>query len=116
MTTQATMTEVLPATKSSDHNALSWTAGERKGTGSLTVHTARASCCYTVTEFDTDWGRGFHLAKLTPGSDAESEAYDVLVCRDPRQSRCDCKGFTYGRGKPCKHVAAALALIANGWV
>jgi hypothetical protein len=113
----ATLTEVLPATKSSEHNAMNWTPGEVPGRGSLTVHTARASCCYRVTEFGTDWGRAFRLVKDgTAGADATSESYDVLVCRDPRGHRCDCKGFIYGRGKPCKHIAAALALIANGWV
>jgi hypothetical protein len=112
-----TFTEVLPATKSSQHNALNWTPDAMPGRGVLVVHTARASVCYRVVEFATDWGRGFRLVKDgTPGTDAESEAYDVLVCHDPRQHRCDCKGFTYGRGKPCKHITAALAVIENGWL
>jgi hypothetical protein len=125
-----TFTEVLPATKSSENNAMQWTPGEVPGTGTLVVHTQRASVCYRVTEFATDWGRGFHLTKDgTPGSDAASESYDVLVCRDPLPDcgpaaggshreghRCDCKGFTFGRGKPCKHITAALALLANEWL
>lgn len=112
-----TYTEVLPKTKSSPHNGILWTPGEVPGTGLLVVHTARASVSYRVTEFATDWGRGFHMAKDgTPGSDAQSEAYDVLVCSDPRGHRCDCKGFTFGHGKPCKHIAAALALIENAWI
>jgi hypothetical protein len=94
-------TEVLPGTKSSANNALQWTPGEVAGAGLLVVHTARASVCYRVTEFATDWGRGFHLAKDgTPGSDTTSESYDVLCTADPRGRRCDCKGFTFGRGKP----------------
>ncbi len=110
-------TEVLPATKSSEHNAMRWTPDAVPGRGTLVVDTARASCCYRVTEFATDWGRGFRLVKDgTAGTDATSESYDVLVCRDPRGHRCDCKGFTYGRGKACKHIAAALALIENGWL
>jgi len=96
---------------------MNWTPSATPGQGVLTVHTARASCTYAVTEFGTDWGRGFRLAKDgTPGTDATSEAYDVLVCRDPRGHRCDCKGFTFGHGKHCKHIAAALALIANSWL
>ena len=54
----STQTEVLPATKSSEHNALNWTPGPAAGTGALVVHTARASCCYRVVEFKTDGGAG----------------------------------------------------------
>ena len=112
-----TYTEVLPATKSSEHNAMQFTPGEAPGCGLLVVHTARASVTYRVTEFATDWGRAFHFTKDgTPGTDAQSEAYDVLVCRDPRGHRCDCKGFSYGHGRPCKHITAALALIENQWL
>ena len=113
----ATFTEVLEATKSSAHNALNWTPGATAGAGSLTVHTARASVTYRVTPIPTRWaGKAFRLVKDgTAGTDAESDAYDVFCAADGRRHECGCKGFIYGRGKPCKHVSAALALIENGW-
>ena len=113
----STYTEVLPATKSSPANALNWTAGHTPGTGTLTVHTARASVTYRVAPIATEWaGKAFRLVKDgTAGTDAESDAYDVFCAADGRRHECGCKGFVYGRGKPCKHIAAALALIANEW-
>lgn len=114
----ATFTEVLPATKSSKHTAMNWTPEpDAAGRGKLTVHTDRASVTYAVTEFGTPWdGRAFHFEKVTAGTDKESAAEDVFVCRNGQDHHCSCKGFAYGRGKPCKHVSAALALLANDWV
>lgn len=108
--------EVLPATASSPHNGLAWEPSGR-GEGALTVDTARARTLYLVREFVTPWaGRAFRLEVVRGGTDPESETYDVFAGRDPRADRCDCKGFVYGRGKPCKHVHAVRALVENGWV
>jgi hypothetical protein len=110
----ATFTEVLPAQKSSRHNAMNWTPGSRPGTGLLTIHTARATAKYAVTEFPTPWdGRAFHLVKLTPGTDREAESYDVF-CGRGKNHRCECRGFL--RHSHCKHIDAALAIWDNGWL
>jgi SWIM zinc finger len=115
----ATFTETLPATRSSKHSALNWTPATDDGppAGLLAIHTDRASATYEVTEFPTGWdGRGFHLAKLAGGTDAEGESYDVFCARNGQDRQCSCKGFAFGRGKNCKHIEALLALIANGWL
>ena len=110
--------EVLPATKSSSHNSLTWTPNDEiPGEGVLVVDTVRSRTLYAVREFKTLWaGRAFKLDVIRGGTDPESERYDVLVARDGRGHLCDCKGFSYGRGKPCKHIAALAAVIENRWV
>ncbi len=109
--------EVLPAQKSSPHNGLTWVIGEGPGEGVLTVTTARAVSTYGVREIRTAWpGRAFRLDVIRGGTDPESESYDVFAADDPRGSHCDCKGFTYGRGRPCKHLLAVRALVENRWV
>jgi hypothetical protein len=110
--------EVLPATKSSSHNSLTWTPSDtRQGEGLLQIDTVRSRTVYGVTEIKTLWsGRAFHLVVIRGGTDPESETYDVLVASDPRQHICGCKGFTYSRGKPCKHISSLAAVIANRWI
>jgi hypothetical protein len=109
-------TEVLESTKSSKNSAMTWTPGKIAGCGVLVVHMQRVSTTYTVNEFRTDWtGRGFRLEKVEGGSDKEETAYNVFCSRDGSHV-CDCKGFYYGKGKPCKHINAVLALIENQWV
>lgn len=66
---------------------------------------------YSVEEFDAaaDFsGRAFTLVRAD-----KKESYAVLVSRDPRQQHCDCAGWAYGRGKPCKHITALTQLIAS---
>ncbi len=70
-----------------------------------------------MTELPCGWdGRAFRLIKPEgePGTDAEADGYEVFVHRGGQDHRCCCKGFE--RWGSCKHVLAALALIANGWV
>ncbi len=112
----ATLTEVLPATKSSRHGAIRWTpADDGPAAGTLTIDTDRARVDYAVTEFPTGWdGRGFHFEKTGAGTDADEAGYDVFVARNRQDRMCSCKGFT--RHGHCKHVSAALALIENGWL
>jgi hypothetical protein len=114
-----TFTEILPERKSSKHSALNWTpAGDDFGplAGVLTVHTDRATVKYAVAEFPTPWpGRAFHLAKVTAGTDPESESYSVFCSHHgPAGDSCDCRGFTFKA--TCKHRDAARALLANGWI
>ncbi|WP_439625956.1 SWIM zinc finger family protein [Gemmata sp.] len=112
----ATFTELLPPTKSAPRSGLRWTP-TGPGCGLLVIERPRAVATYAVAEFQTPWeGRAFHLVCLGGQSDAGAESYDVFAARNGQDHRCDCKGFSYGRGKPCKHVLAALALLANEWV
>jgi hypothetical protein len=115
-----TFTEVLPERKASKHSAINWTPAEGNDfaplAGVLVIHTDRASVTYGVAEFPTDFaGRGCTLAKVTTGTDPESESYSVFCGRSPfTGDQCCCKGFTYNR--TCKHVDAVRALLANGWL
>ena len=105
--------ELLPAQKSSRHNALKFTA-TGIGRGRLTIDTARASVEYLVTEFPTDFGgsRAFRLTKLDKGTDGEASNYDVQ-CGAPGDT-CECKGFLcHGT---CKHILACRAIIENSWM
>src|SRR5690348_10066874 len=108
--------EVLPAQKSSGHNALTWTPS-LPGEGTLVVDTARARTLYAVREIETAWaGRAFRLDVIRGGTDPESESYDLFAAADPRLDHCDCKGFSFGRGKKCKHLLSVRALLENRWV
>lgn len=113
-----TFSELLPATATHEHNGIRWTPEpDRRGCGLLRIFTGKTVVAYAVTEFATPWdGRGFRLVKDGAGTDPESDGYDVFVHRGGQNHSCSCKGFTYGRGRPCKHIEAALALLANGWV
>lgn len=109
-----TFSEVLPATRGSEHNAIRFTPSETvPHAGLLTIDTARARVEYLLAEFPADGGRAFRLEKITAGTDAESEIYDVFCGRPGLGDLCTCKGFAYGRGKPCKHLLAVAALLDN---
>lgn len=112
-----TFSELLPATASHKHNGVRWTPDlQRPGCGALAIHTGRTVCAYAVTEFPTPWeGRAFHLAKPAgePGTDPESDGYDVFCGRGGR-AECDCKGFE--RWGNCKHAEGVRALLENGWL
>ncbi len=110
--------EMLPATKSSKHSNITWTASsERAGCGHLVISVDRIRVEYLVCEFGSPWpGRSWHFAKVTPGSDKTSAAEDVFIGRNGQDRQCSCRGYAYGKGAPCKHVCAALALLENGWV
>lgn len=104
-----TYTAAIPAQKSSPANSITWKPGGTPGTGLLAIHTSKASVAYTVEEFapGTGWhGRAFRLTKA-------SESYSVFCAVNGQDNRCDCAGFCYGRGKPCKHVLACQELIRS---
>lgn len=113
-----TFVEVLPATKSEPHPGILWTPGAYPGTGKLTIQGKRTPTThYAVAEFPTEWaGTAAKLVKFvdTPGQDRESESYEVYVGKPHDQ--CSCKGFAYGRGKPCRHIEALKAIVANNWL
>lgn len=57
-------------------------------------------------------GAGVHVEKIWDGKsrDFASEEYDVLI--DGSRSSCECKGFL--RFGYCRHVTAAIQLLAEG--
>jgi hypothetical protein len=113
-------TEALPATKSSRINTIHWTPSETvPHAGFLKIDTGRGRVPYFVVEIphDRNGVRAFHFAKLadSPGTDAEAEDYTVEVGAAGQSSLCQCKGFLRWK-TPCKHVAAAVAILDNGWL
>ncbi len=85
-----------------DTNKLSvMTIAERKNTTRYTVEEI-----YADAGFD---GRAFRLEKIE-----SNDGYNVLICRNVRGHLCDCAGFEYGNGKPCKHIGAIGSLIEQG--
>ena len=107
-------TELLPATKSEKHGALTWEPATDNafspGAGLLTITGKRSHCRYRVEEFPADHGRGFMLFKVDAGSDASEERYSCLVAR--HGGLCECRGFA-ATGR-CKHLAALVTLVEAG--
>jgi hypothetical protein len=116
----ATMTEILPATKSSPHTAIRFTAsGTTPRAGVLTIQSKRAECTYLVVEMQCNPPvRNFLFCKSdeTRGTDKGESTYTVSVGVAGSPTGCTCKGFSYGRGKNCKHIEAAVAILDNGWL
>ena len=111
-----TLTEVLPAQKTSPSNAVHYSPSESVRGGLLVIDTARTRTEYLLAEFDAEDGRGFRLAKVTAGTDAEAESYDVYCTPAGVPVECECKGFIYSRDRRCKHTMSIEAVIANGWL
>lgn len=107
----ATFTATLPARKSSKGTEIKFTAGANAGTGLLEIGSKRAVTEYLVVEFAADGGRGFRLAKVTPGTDAEADGYDVFAC-GTSAPKCECRGAI--RWGSCKHADAVAELLASG--
>lgn len=114
-----TYTEALPPTLSSRHGGIKWTpAAEPQAStaGLLVIADEHQAAAYQLTEFRCDFrGRAFRLAKVAGGTDAEAAGYDVYLADDGRSHSCECRGWLRWR-RDCKHVAACLALAANGWL
>ncbi|MCE9566528.1 MAG: hypothetical protein K8U57_31275 [Planctomycetes bacterium] len=110
--------ELLPATKTSKHNGITWIPSEVAACGRFIIDMGRVRVNYHFNEFSTTWdGRAFRFVKLDEGTDKESDTYCVFIARSGRGHVCDCKGFAYSGVKgTCKHIAASLALIENRWV
>jgi hypothetical protein len=108
----ATFTATLPARKSSKNGtAVRFTAGANPGTGLLLLGAGRTATEYLVVEFAADGGRGFRLAKVTEGTDAEADGYDVFAC-GTSAPKCHCRGAL--RWNACKHSDAVAELLASG--
>jgi len=116
-TTAVKWIELLPATLTSKHNGITWTPTAVPACGLLTIGMGRVRVTYRLNEFSTTWdGRAFRFVKTTEGTDKESDTYEVFIARSGRGHVCDCKGFSFGKGKPCKHIESVLALLENRWV
>lgn len=109
---QPAFTELLPATKTHANRAMTWTPATAT-TGVLTVTDTRVHVRYAVCELPV--GRGFtgRAFKLTK---ADGEIYCVRVGERPGDVSCDCAGFTFGRGKPCKHITAVRTALDVGFM
>src|SRR4051812_14722460 len=90
-------TELLPATKSEKHGALTWEPATDNATspvaGVLTLPGKRNHCRYRVSEYPADMpGRAFLLAKIDPGTDRTEGRYACLIGASGAQL-CECRGF-----------------------
>lgn len=115
-----TYSEVLPVRKSSKRSAIRWTPtpGDTFTAGVMVIDTARGSGAFIVDErpVSGEPGRGFHLRKVTTGTDPEAESYSVFCAASGAQwDSCECKGFLRWAA-PCKHIDGCRALLANEWV
>ena len=55
------------------------------------------------------------MRPLRRGRAGEPGPYTVFCAGTPAADSCDCKAGTYRRGKPCRHLLALRAALANGW-
>lgn len=116
-------TEKLPPSKTEPNRGFKlfrWSpeaTAESHTVGTILFETPKTSCEFLVSEFPTSWGRGFHLEKMcgAVGDDKEATSYDVLVCGKGNH-QCDCKGFAFGKGKPCRHILALVDCVNYGWL
>lgn len=95
-----TFTEVLPGSKTSPNRAMKWTPA-CAGVGTLELTDKRSHVRYAVA------AQPFGGVRMTK---ADGETYVVTA------GTCDCAGYTFGRGKLCKHIEAVHAMLANRWL
>lgn len=87
----------------------------RDAAGVLSISAGKTWAQYAAVSFAADEGRGFHLAKITAGTDGEAESYDVFCsAAGPAGDSCECKAWLYRQ--TCKHRDACRAVLANGWM
>lgn len=111
-------TDLLPPTKSAPKAGYRWSP-TGPGRGLLIIESPGRMATYAAGEFPCQWdGRAFHLSCVGGQTDPEGAAdgYNVFVARGGHGHRCDCRGFSYGRGKPCKHILACVSIWDNGWL
>lgn len=96
----STYTEVLPPSKTSPHRAMKYTPA-CVGVGVLELTDKRSHTRYAVAV------QPFGGVRMTK---PDGETYVVTA------GTCDCAGFTYGRGRLCKHIEAVHAMLANRWL
>ena len=96
-----TFTDLLPPTRTSPNRAVKYTPA-CAGVGVLELTDSRSHTRYALAV------QPFGGVRLTKAGGEES--YVVTV------GTCDCAGYTFGRGKPCKHIDAVGCLLGNGWL
>lgn len=96
-----TFTDLLPPTRTSPNRAVKYTPA-CSGVGVLELTDNRSHTRYALVR--QPFG-GYRLTKA-----GGSETYVVTV------GQCECKGFVFGNGKPCKHITALETVIGNGWL
>ena len=68
---------------------------------------------YSLRTFRAQFGRGFHLEKLTTEREGgEDSTYEVLIDQEYGLHQCCCKGYL--KWSHCKHVEALVALLNAG--
>ena len=125
-----TFIEALPKSRTHEYRGIRWTPAECDGpptAGTIEIVQGRRGAVYAFSLFATDWPGVAAMLEKADGS----ERYAVFVSTDGGEHRCDCPGFSYaakaradrrhkGTVDPdaaaCKHIDAALALIANDWI
>lgn len=111
--------ETLPDSKTNRNSVLHWTPILSDGhtVGLVRLLVGKDDCTYSVSEFGTDWGRGFLMKKVDPesGTDKGEEGYHILCGKGEEQDQCSCKGFQrWGHQQRCKHLATIRLLIERG--
>jgi len=97
-----TLTEVLPASKTSLNRAMRYTPACR-GVGVVEIDDASSSTRYAVCVLPHG---GVRLTKQ-----GGTENY-VATAR-----QCECKGWLFSKnGTPCKHMECVRSLLANRWL
>lgn len=108
----------LPPTATDAAPRMAWTPHvETNGrTGTLAIRCGRTAAVYRVEELPTGsqgWtGRAFTLRKIGKGT--SGERYAVFCAAPGGFDLCECAGFAYGHGKPCKHLLAVREIIRLG--
>ena len=78
------------------------------GRGAVCITVGTEATVYQVEAIAVDYGTGFKLTK------PDAEVYHVHL-DDASGHTCDCwSHIRWGHKRPCKHVAAALALRQRG--
>lgn len=96
-----TYTDLLPPTRTTPNRAIKYTPA-CSGVGVLELTDNRSHTRYALAR------QPFGGYRLTKSGGAES--YVVTV------GQCECAGFVFGNGRPCKHIDSVACLLANGWI
>ncbi len=119
-------TDKLPPTKTEPHSGFTLflftpdpCADFDHMVGTLLIESPKRRTEFGVSEFTVPHGRGFLLEKLCGAIGDESpmeNRYAVTCDRDGRRASCECKGWRFGKGRDCRHIAAVRGCIENQWL
>jgi hypothetical protein len=75
----------------------------------------KTATIYRLTEFGSPMGRAFACERGPRGGEDQGECWHVLVNANGQDHTCCCPDQQYrGHQRPCRHLAAVLALLARG--